>query len=335
MRDLRVWRVCCVAAAGGESAACIAKRPFPDPRSVSATLSSKMSRSRAILRVCAFVQQPAFAAGQAAAGGATQASQCGWMLRAATALPRTTFARSVSSSLPRCSSSLATLLREEVGFEKKNYQRPANVSGGPPAPFKLTEKPGDTLLTLSRSYGSGEEVSVDLHVNNQPSPSLDGEEEGDDEVTTTVAFNVSVLKVDKVRYPMHDCRIRSSSHWQRGATARRPAPMPCTAVPVLWQVLLFECESDGNSVVINHVSLEPKDGLESESSYSGPVFDELDENMQVWPAIAGRPRDLAARPVAPRREGTCPLPQARLKRCLIRSVRRRRASLVATWRSAA
>lgn len=44
--------------------------------------------------------------------------------------------------------------------------------------------------------------------------------------------------------------------------------------------LVFECSSDGTDVVIKHISHEPKDGYESETSYTGPVFSELDGSLQ-------------------------------------------------------
>lgn len=44
--------------------------------------------------------------------------------------------------------------------------------------------------------------------------------------------------------------------------------------------LVFECESDGEFVEIRHVSYEPKDGVESEAAYTGPVFEELDDSLQ-------------------------------------------------------
>ena len=47
------------------------------------------------------------------------------------------------------------------------------------------------------------------------------------------------------------------------------------------EALVFECESDGTFIGVNHVSLEPKEGHASESAYTGPVFDELDETLQV------------------------------------------------------
>lgn len=136
--------------------------------------------------------------------------------------------------------SLAKTLGEELSFEKEQYQKPEQISSGPPAPFKLTDTPGDTLLTLTRQY-NGEEINVDLHVNNQPSAPFDDGSDGE-ETLNFVAFNVSVSKGDTS--------------------------------------LVFECESDGTSVNVNHVSCEPKDGIEQESAYTGPVFAELDDGLQ-------------------------------------------------------
>ncbi|GLI63410.1 hypothetical protein VaNZ11_006376 [Volvox africanus] len=198
---------------------------------------------------CFFAQQQSIAltvqhATGAMISAAQQSALAAHHHQAAPLLLRTAvaaFSRSLTTGAPSYNSSLSSLLREEVDYEKKNYVRPDQVSGGPPAPFKLTESPGDTLLSLSRTY-KNEEISIDLHVNNQPSPPYEGEEGVDEEGITTVAFNVSVLKDGKM--------------------------------------LVFECESDGSSVNINHVSLEPKEGLTSESMYSGPVFDELDDSLQ-------------------------------------------------------
>lgn len=36
-----------------------------------------------------------------------------------------------------------------------------------------------------------------------------------------------------------------------------------------------------SAVTVMHVSYEPKEGHTSESAYTGPVFEELDENLQV------------------------------------------------------
>lgn len=128
--------------------------------------------------------------------------------------------------------SLTQILKDELKYENENYQKPEEIAAGPPAPFKLTETPGDTLITLTRTF-KDEEVTVDLHVNNQPAA---------DEETSSVVFNVAVTKGDKS--------------------------------------LVFECESDGTEVTINHVSYEPKGGIEQESVFTGPVFEELDESLK-------------------------------------------------------
>jgi hypothetical protein len=44
--------------------------------------------------------------------------------------------------------------------------------------------------------------------------------------------------------------------------------------------LVFECESDGTYMAITHLSMEPKAGVPSDSFYTGPVFEELDEELQ-------------------------------------------------------
>lgn len=43
---------------------------------------------------------------------------------------------------------------------------------------------------------------------------------------------------------------------------------------------MFECLSDGTYVDIRHVSLEPAEGIESETAFTGPVFAELDAELQ-------------------------------------------------------
>lgn len=88
---------------------------------------------------------------------------------------------------------------------------------------------------------NNEEVAVNLHVNNQPGG--EGFDEDETETLSRVAFNVSVTKKDVS--------------------------------------LVFECTSTGEDLVIEHVSHEPKDGTDSESVYTGPVFQELDENLQL------------------------------------------------------
>uniref|UniRef100_A0A7S3RAG5 Mitochondrial glycoprotein n=1 Tax=Dunaliella tertiolecta TaxID=3047 RepID=A0A7S3RAG5_DUNTE len=153
-------------------------------------------------------------------------------------------ARQLWSSPPSLmSAGLKATLQEELSYEQENRRTPEAVAQGPPAPFTITEAPGDTLITLNRAYGS-EHVSVSLHVNNQPSAEFGDEPEAAEEALSTVVFNTQISK---------------------GGSSN---------------ALMFECETDGTFVAINHISYEPAGGHESPSKYTGPVFDELDEGLQ-------------------------------------------------------
>lgn len=70
--------------------------------------------------------------------------------------------RSFWTSAPSLSAGLASILKEELGHEQKSYAKPAEIANGPPAPYTLTEAPGDTMLTLSRSFEGGEKISIDV-----------------------------------------------------------------------------------------------------------------------------------------------------------------------------
>lgn len=72
---------------------------------------------------------------------------------------------------------------------------------------------------------------MDLQVNNQPAQDFEEANENDGgEALSIVSFNVTVTRGDKS--------------------------------------MVFECESDGTYVAINHLSHEPKDGQPSESYYT-------------------------------------------------------------------
>jgi len=98
----------------------------------------------------------------------------------------------------------------------------------------------DDTLLTLQRKMGSEDISIDLQVNSQPSFTAEVSDEGEE--LNLVAFNVTVTKGE--------------------------------------EALVFECESDGTFVGINHVSHEPKEGHASESAYTGPVFDELDESLQ-------------------------------------------------------
>ena len=144
---------------------------------------------------------------------------------------------------------LKTLLIKESEHEKSTYVPEEEVQRGPPEPFTLTEAKGDTLMTLTRAYGNGETVMVDVMTNDQgdDEPVIFEDEDGEVDVDVSVDFVVSIVK-------------SNADH-----------------------ELVFECCSDGSYIEIKKVSLDPVDDDEDldEALYTGPeTFDELDEAVQ-------------------------------------------------------
>lgn len=140
---------------------------------------------------------------------------------------------------------LSSILSQEIKHEQTVYEQDEALAQGPPAPFKLTSSPGDTTVTLTREF-KGEKVSIDASINMQDTLALpfdnDASSDEPEDEPNDITFNVSVSKAGKA--------------------------------------LVFECISDGTYVDIRHVSLEPESGVESETSYTGPVFGELDDELQ-------------------------------------------------------
>jgi hypothetical protein len=144
---------------------------------------------------------------------------------------------------------LKSILAKESEHERSTYESPEELRNGPPEPFTLTEMQGDTLMTLTRAYGSNETVSVDVMIQddvNQDEPvAFEDEETGEIDIDVSVDFIVTVTKTGSK------------------------------------QELVFECSSDGSFMEIQRVSLEPEDEDElEEGMYTGPVLDELDDEVQ-------------------------------------------------------
>lgn len=154
---------------------------------------------------------------------------------------------SFTSSSSVLSTDLSSILSKELKHEKAVAEKSEVVAAGPPAPFVLHSKLGDTAVSLTRDY-KGEKVSVDCSVNMQdslgglPLGGDDEEEEEEMDDSADVQFNVTVTKGDKA--------------------------------------LVFECVSDGTYFDIRHVSLEPAEGIDSDTVFTGPVFSELDNELQ-------------------------------------------------------
>lgn len=177
------------------------------------------------------------------AAGALQQGEAALLPRLAAAAQADAVAalRSFKSSAAACSSSLAESLRNELDYEKQNYEQPEELAAGPPAGFTLTESKGDTLMSLSKDF-RGETLTVDIMVNDQPEEELVEDESGALDADVGAIFTVTVSKGSKS--------------------------------------LVFECKSDGQYFAVQHVSLEPANGDVEDSAYTGPVYEELDEELQ-------------------------------------------------------
>lgn len=68
------------------------------------------------------------------------------------------------------------------------------------------------------------------------------------------------------------------------AEDEEPQPPPChfrVTVSKGEQGLVFDCETNGEWLVINHLALESAEETDEEQpDYTGPVFDELDDTLQ-------------------------------------------------------
>ena len=52
------------------------------------------------------------------------------------------------------------MLGEELEHERSTYVPSEIIAAGPPAPFELIESDGDCEITLVRTYGDDEEISI-------------------------------------------------------------------------------------------------------------------------------------------------------------------------------
>jgi len=112
-------------------------------------------------------QQQLLPAALTATSSAAAAASAAAAPAAAAAAPALRMAAAAfSTSGSALSESLQSLLQREVKHEKTTYEQPEALAKGPPAPFTLTSVPGDSTVTLKRTY-NGEEIAVDASVNMQ------------------------------------------------------------------------------------------------------------------------------------------------------------------------
>jgi hypothetical protein len=152
---------------------------------------------------------------------------------------------------------LVSVLQDELKIEKERYRTPEAVLEGPPGGYELEDRPNCTVLLLTRSFDAEDVVvEVDIDAQEAEEEGLEGggdpdDEEGpdaDDAGLPPVTFTVNISKGERI--------------------------------------MAFACETDGEEVAINHVSLsdapeaEDEDDLGDFAPYTGPVFGELDDTLQ-------------------------------------------------------
>jgi hypothetical protein len=155
---------------------------------------------------------------------------------------------------------LVSVLKDELKIEKERYRPPEVVLEGPPGGYELEDRPNCTVLLLSREFGSGEEIVVEVDIDAQEGVDeeddsdvdVDADDGGLDAMLLPVTFTVNIAKGDRI--------------------------------------MAFSCETDGTEVHISHVSLSDAPGADEDGDedgddepfapYAGPVFEELDDTMR-------------------------------------------------------
>lgn len=145
------------------------------------------------------------------------------------------------------SSSLVAVLKDELKYERESYRREEGLEELPGG-FVVQDEPGTSAFLLLKQHGS-EQIIVRVNIDTQPG--LDQEDEGEeeyeeDEEEPPVEFVVTIGKEDTD------------------------------------DLLIFECESDGEYMVVNSVNLETMDEDRELGAppYRGPLFEDLDDTLQ-------------------------------------------------------
>lgn len=156
-------------------------------------------------------------------------------------------ARASSVAHSSVSNSLISVLKDELKYERESYRKDEALLEDPPNEFELYDPPGKNCFFLHKKY-KNEGITIEVDIDAQPKTEADDEnEDGSDDYDEVVPvhFEVQVMK--------RECS------------------------------LIFECESNGDFLVINHIALqtgEDEDEEDSDTPYSGPVFDDLDDTLQ-------------------------------------------------------
>lgn len=158
-----------------------------------------------------------------------------------------------ATAVPYEDKNLSQVLNEELEHERDTYAANEAIESGPPTPWIAADEEGDCEITLTRTYGENEEISVVFNVSEDPyddeddTPQMPGEEEEEEEDDLTIQFSVSVTRADGQ------------------------------------ESLEFACATDGVTVEVRNVRYDAVNSsgeeYETLSSYPGPNYDELDESV--------------------------------------------------------
>ncbi|CAL5220697.1 g2751 [Coccomyxa viridis] len=169
--------------------------------------------------------------------------------------------RSFSASAVASATDITAIVSDELKYEQESYTKPALT---PPAGWEITEKAGSSKVSLTRDYGE-EVVQVDFTAReyNTEAYGEDEEEDADEDALE-----------DEDEEPLPDSMTLEVCVVKEGSD----------------DALIFEVETDGDSIDILDVSLDKmrdEDSTEKEEEededeeiYGGPVFSELDQKLQ-------------------------------------------------------
>lgn len=172
-------------------------------------------------------------------------------------LRKRTTATCTGSAQTAVSSSLISVLKDELKYERENYRKDETLLVEPPPNgFEIENTAGRKAFYLLKAH-KNEVISIEVDLDAQPGAD---DEDFDDEES------------------------------EEGVVDDDPPVKFMVTISKDSSLLKFECESDGDYVAINHIAheshapedddIEDGEGGDTKDAYTGPVFDELDDTLQ-------------------------------------------------------
>ncbi|PNW84215.1 hypothetical protein CHLRE_04g225600v5 [Chlamydomonas reinhardtii] len=209
-----------------------------------------MASLRSVTLSCSSSARPATAT-PIACSASTSGRAATWPARQCARRGRCSIIAAASGDKHSVAASLVAVLKDEIKYERESYRKEELILSGPPGEFELSDEPGTSAFLLAKKFGK-EEIIVRVNIDAQPDYDEDEDEmdeyEDEEAQSRPVDFVVNIAKPS----------------WGDD------------------QVVVFECESDGEYLTIHSVSIESMDGDEefSAPAYKGPAFQDLDDTLQ-------------------------------------------------------